>query len=204
MVAINANSRGRGAWTAVLLTLLALTTTVSSFGTIQPTSRSIGRPSTRLSAAPKVKPFDPSYKAKPPKYNQKTSLWEPSPETESQPYGPFGSFLRGGPAPFVIRSLKPDDYDQAVFKYMAQTSCSRAEAQGNMDAFFNNGADWAYQKSEEARGRPQVDYTELKPQQAVLVITWALIVTPFIGRCAYLIAFGDHGWGVTIDDIFNF
>lgn len=73
-----------------------------------------------------------------------------------------------------------------------------------MDAFFNNGADWAYQKSEEARGRPQVDYTELKPQQAVLVITWALIVTPFIGRCAYLIAFGDHGWGVTIDDIFNF
>jgi len=70
---------------------------------------------------------------------------------EPQPYGPWGSFLRGGPAPFLVRTLNANDYDQAVFKYMAQTSCSRIEAQGNMDAFFNNGADWAYQKSEEAR-----------------------------------------------------
>jgi len=120
------------------------------------------------------------------------------------PYGPFGSFLRGGPAPFVLRTLKPDDYDQAVFKYMATTSCSRAEAQGNMDAFFNNAADWAYQKGEEARGRPQVDYTELKPQQAVLVVTWALFVTPLLVRSAYLIATGPHGWALTLDDIFTF
>lgn len=87
---------------------------------------------------------------------------------------------------------------------MAQTKCSRIEAQGNMDAFFNNAADWAYQKSEEARGRPQVDYTALKPKQAVLVITWALFVTPFLGRIAYLIAYGDKGWDVSVQDIFNF
>ena len=87
---------------------------------------------------------------------------------------------------------------------MAQTKCSRAEAQGNMDAFFNNAADWAYQKSEEARGRPKVDYTELKPKQAVLVVTWALFVTPFLGRCAYLIATTDAGWGITLEDILNF
>lgn len=75
---------------------------------------------------------------------------------------------------------------------------------GNMDAYFNNAADWAYQKSEEARGRPVVDYTTLKPQQAVLVVSWALFVTPFLGRCAYLIAFTDAGWGVSLDDILKF
>lgn len=188
---------------AVLLAVLAIASTVSAFST-QPSSLSAVRPATKLSAAPKPQPYDTSYKAKPPTFNKATELWEPSVQTEDVPYGPFGSFLRGGPAPFVIRTLNPADYDQAVFKYMAQTSCSRAEAQGNMDAFFNNAADWAYQKGEEARGRPKVDYTELKPQQAALVIVWALFVTPFIGRTAYMIAFGDHGWGVTLTDIITF
>ncbi|KAL7543365.1 hypothetical protein ACHAXR_013074 [Thalassiosira sp. AJA248-18] len=201
MATKNANSRSRSALTAVLLTLLAIATAVSSFST-QPTI--VGRPNTRLSAIAKPKPFDPSYKAKPPTFDKKTSQWQPSPETEDAPYGAWGSFLRGGPTPGVLRILKPDDYDQAVFKYMAQTSCSRAEAQGNMDAYFNNAADWAYQKSEEARGRPQVDYSALKPKQAVLVVTWAFFVTPFLGRCAYLIAFSDSGWDISLDDVFNF
>lgn len=196
------NARSCGALTTVLVAILAIAHTVSSFGIDQ--SSVIGRPATRLSAMPTPKPYDPSYKSKPPTFNKETQLWEPSVETEEMPYGPFGSFLRGGPAPFVLRVIKPDDYDQAVFKYMATTSCSRSEAQGNMDAFFNNAADWAYQKGEEARGRPKVDYTELKPKQAVLVITWALFVTPFLGRCAYLIATGDQGWAITLDDIFNF
>ena len=104
----------------------------------------------------------------------------------------------------MVRVLKPNEYDQAVYKFMAQTSCSRSEAQGNMDAFYNNAADWAYQKGEESRGRPMVDYTELRPQQAVLVVSWALLVTPFLGRCGYLIAAGDKGWAITLDDIFNF
>lgn len=102
-----------------------------------------------------------------------------------------------------LNSLLPFS-SQAVFKYMSQTRCSRIEAQGNMDAYFNNAADWAYQKGEEARGRPVVDYTELSPKQAILVISWALFVTPFLGRCAYLIAVGGKGWGITLDDVFNF
>lgn len=65
------------------------------------------------------------------------------------------------------------------------------------------GADWAYQKGEEARGRPVVDYTQLKPKDAVLVITWALFVTPLLGRCAYLVT-TPVGWGITVEDIFNF
>jgi len=72
-----------------------------------------------------------------------------------------------------------------------------------MDAYFNNAADWMYQKSEEARGAPKVDYTVLKPKQAILVITWALFVTPFLGRCVYLIGFTDAGWGVTLEQILN-
>ena len=152
----------------------------------------------------KIKPFDTSYKSKPPTFNKVLSLWEPSSQTEPSPYGPFGSFLRGGPSPFVIRILNPTDYDQAVYKYMSSTGCSRLEAQGNMDAYFNNAADWAYQKSEESRGRPGVDYTELKPQQALLVVSWAVFVTPFLGRCVYLIAAGGKGWAITLDDIFSF
>ena len=62
----------------------------------------------------------------------------------------------------------------------------------------------SYQKSEEARGRPKVDYTQLKLKDAILVITWAVFVTPFLGRCAYLIAATDADWAITVDDIFNF
>lgn len=204
----NPNGCGRCARTTItaLLALLALAATVSSFGTLPHTSpRARGRPATRLSAKAKPAPrrFDDTYKAKPPTFNKATALWEPSPQTEPSPYGPEGSFLRGGPTPCVLRLLKPDDYDQAVFKYMAQTKCSRAEAQGNMDSYFNNAADWAYQKGEEAQGRPVVDYTELKPKDAVLVVTWALFVTPLLGRIAYLVT-TPIGWGVSVDDIFNF
>lgn len=143
------SSRIRGAFMAVLFVIF--TASISAFTTQQSTSSSLVRPistTTSLSAAPsniKPKPYDPSYKSKPPTFNKETQLWEPSAETEPQPYGPFGSFLRGGPN-LIIRIVSPNDYDQAVYKYMSQTSCSRAEAQGNMDAFFNNGADWAYQK----------------------------------------------------------
>ena len=142
------SNSSRGIWAVLITLLLAIITvdTVSSF-TTQP-SPTLARPisiisKTNLSAVAKPKAYDPTYKAKPPTFNKQTSLWEPSAETEPQPYGPWGSFLRGGPAPFIIRLLNSEEYDQAVFKYMAQTSCSRAEAQGNMDAFFNNAADWA-------------------------------------------------------------
>lgn len=152
----------------------------------------------------KIKLYDTTYKSKPPTFNKSLSVWEPSSQTEPSPYGPFGSFLRGGPSPYIIRVLNPIDYDQAVYKYMSSTKCSRLEAQGNMDAYFNNAADWAYQKSEESRGRPVVDYTQLKPQQALLVGSWAVFVTPVLGRCVYLIAAGGKGWAITLDDIFSF
>jgi hypothetical protein len=186
-----------------LLLLLLLSTFVPSTLSFTPSYNSQRPRLHRLSAQPTPKRYDPTYNKRPPVFNKSTSQWEPSSETESS-YGAWGSFLRGGPSPFLVRVLQPEQYDQAVFKYMAQTSCSRAEAQGNMDQYFNNAADWAYQKQEEARGAPVVDYTQLKPAQAVKVITWALLVTPFLGRCAYLIAFTEKGWSIGLDDIFTF
>ena len=34
--------------------------------------------------------------------------------------------------PVITRITNPDNYEQAVLKYMAQTNCDRVEAQGNM------------------------------------------------------------------------
>ena len=34
--------------------------------------------------------------------------------------------------PVITRITNPDNYEQAVLKYMAQTNCDRIEAQGNM------------------------------------------------------------------------
>ena len=44
-------------------------------------------------------------------------------------------------------------------KYMLSAKVDRATAVGNTDAKLNNAADWAYQKMEEKRGKPVVDYT---------------------------------------------
>ena len=112
-----------------------------------------------------------------PTYNKDTEKWE-APPGDKPAYGPFGSFLRQGPNPALVRILSPENYDQAVLKYMASEGCDRAEAQGNMDAFFNNAADWQYQKMEEKQGKPKVDYTVLKPKQAILTLTWAFVITP--------------------------
>ena len=31
------------------------------------------------------------------------------------------------------------------------------------------------------------------------MVSWALFVTPFLGRCGYLIAAGDNGWAIRLD-----
>ena len=58
------------------------------------------------------------------------------PEIADIGWGPAGSLIRQGPVPFFIRIVKPETYEAAVSKYMAQEKCDRATAQGNMDAYF--------------------------------------------------------------------
>ena len=75
------------------------------------------------------------------------------------PYDAVGAALRHGPAPFLTRVFNADEYEQGVMKYMLSAKVDRATAVGNTDAKLNNAADWAYQKMEEKRGKPVVDYT---------------------------------------------
>jgi len=94
------------------------------------------------------------------------------------PYDAVGAALRHGPSPFFTRVFNADEYEQGVLQYMATAKCDRAEATGNVDAKLNNALDWAYQKMEEKKGKPKVDYTRLDKKQAALTAVWALGITP--------------------------
>mmetsp|Transcript_61613 Transcript_61613/g.74115 ORF Transcript_61613/g.74115 Transcript_61613/m.74115 type:complete len:189 (-) Transcript_61613:420-986(-) len=136
-----------------------------------------------------------------PTYDKQTGRWEPPPnEDDSELYGPVGALLRQGPGPFITRLTKPDDYEQAVLKYQATEGCTRLEAEGNMDSYFNNAADWAFQKNAEKNGAPKIDYTILKAGDAAKTIVWALGVTPFLLRIVFLIA-STGSWDVSLSDI---
>eukprot|EP00568_Trieres_chinensis_P013605 CAMPEP_0183292536 /NCGR_PEP_ID=MMETSP0160_2-20130417/1561_1 /TAXON_ID=2839 ORGANISM="Odontella Sinensis, Strain Grunow 1884" /NCGR_SAMPLE_ID=MMETSP0160_2 /ASSEMBLY_ACC=CAM_ASM_000250 /LENGTH=148 /DNA_ID=CAMNT_0025453501 /DNA_START=118 /DNA_END=564 /DNA_ORIENTATION=+ len=117
-----------------------------------------------------------------PRFDPLTQRWYPTEPEDTEGYGPVGSLIRQGPKPFLERVLKPDDYEQAVFKYMANTGVNRREAQGNMDAYLRNPNDWAFQKNEEAKGRSKLDYGEFNtsPKQVLLTATWATMVGAYV------------------------
>ena len=147
--------------TALLLVAYASTyTTVSAFG-------SFGKKSPAASKLPL------------PTFDDATQRYIKNPLDDGEyPYDAIGSALRHGPSPFITRTFKADEYEQAVLKYMGTYKCTRAEATGNTDARLNNQLDWMYQKQEEKNGKPKVDYTKLDPKQAVLTVVWALGITP--------------------------
>ena len=142
-------------------------------------------------------------KSSKPSFNKSTGRWDaPANYNEEETYGVVGSLLRQGPGPFIVRITKPDDYEQAVLKYMASENCSRVQAQANMDAYFNNAADWSYQKMQEKKGAPKVDYNKVKTKDVALALIWAVFITPFFIRAGYLIA--ETGtWDVSLDQILN-
>jgi hypothetical protein len=75
-----------------------------------------------------------------PKYDKKTQMWTPS-KTEEGPesgYPPINTLLLHGPKPFFQRVFTPNDYEQAVLKFMSGDKCSRDIAQGNMDAYLRS------------------------------------------------------------------
>ena len=102
-----------------LLSLSAIVGLSSAF--VAPSSRIISQSSSRAdtSLAPQ---FDPS-----------TEKWEPSSDADLEgSYSPVGTLIRAGPKPFLIRLVNPGEYEQAVYKYMANENVGRKEAQGNM------------------------------------------------------------------------
>lgn len=121
-----------------------------------------------------------------PKFNKETEKWEKSPNDDGEnPYDAVGALLRHGPSPFITRFTSAEEYEQGVLKYMAVAKVDRAEAVGNMDAKINNAMDWMYQKQEEKKGKPKVDYTKLDQKQAILTAVWALVVTPIAINVVY-------------------
>ena len=121
-----------------------------------------------------------------PTFNKETERWEKAVSDDGKyPYDALGALLRHGPSPFIARVTNADEYEQGVLKYMAVAKVDRAEATGNMDAKLNNAMDWMYQKQEEKKGKPKVDYTKLDQKQAILTTVWALVVTPIALNVVY-------------------
>lgn len=118
--------------------------------------------------------------------------WIPQSEKEMPDagYDVVGTLFRHGPKPVFSRIFQPDDYEQAVLKFMAAAKCDRNTAQGNMDAYLRNPNDWLYSRMEEERLGFKIDYVTIQPKAVALVAVWSTIVLAVVGRAAYAIAYG--------------
>jgi hypothetical protein len=85
-------------------------------------------------------PVSASSLAMAPRFDVSVQKWVPTkPEEEaSAGYPAFKTLLLRGPKPFLHRVLQPDDYEQAVLKFMAGDGVDRETAQGNMDAYLES------------------------------------------------------------------
>eukprot|EP00568_Trieres_chinensis_P005714 CAMPEP_0183293256 /NCGR_PEP_ID=MMETSP0160_2-20130417/2011_1 /TAXON_ID=2839 ORGANISM="Odontella Sinensis, Strain Grunow 1884" /NCGR_SAMPLE_ID=MMETSP0160_2 /ASSEMBLY_ACC=CAM_ASM_000250 /LENGTH=200 /DNA_ID=CAMNT_0025454343 /DNA_START=22 /DNA_END=624 /DNA_ORIENTATION=+ len=164
-----------------------------------PASASALSAGVRPSHATLVSALHAAKRPTPPRYDKATQRWEATCTEDG--YGPVGSLLRFGPVPFFLRLSDPDKYEQAVLKYQASEKCVRMEAQGNMDAYFENPNDWAIQKLEEKRGSAKRDYANLDEGQVALTLIWAVLITGVLIRIGFVLASGDFsmkGGGVIL------
>lgn len=131
-----------------------------------------------------------------PKFDKQQQKWVASSPDEElvAGYGPAGSLLRQGPAPFIQRIVNADEYDQAVLKFMAGEGCSRDEAQASMDAYLRNPSDWAYNRMEEEKFGKKFDYLTLKTDQIALTLVWSLIVVSGAGRAVFSFTQHENFW----------
>ena len=116
-----------------------------------------------------------------PTFDKTTQLWSPSPDATEEPYGLGRTLLGNGPVPAITRLTQTDDYMQAVYKFQANEKCGIRYAQGNMDAYFENPNDWAYQRRVEERGGYKKKYgAPIDKKQIALTVTWGVGVTTLI------------------------
>lgn len=111
-------------------------------------------------------------------------------ETSENDYPLINTLLLHGPKPFLTRVFQPDEYEQAILKFMAGDKCDRINAQGNMDAYLQNPNDWAFNRMEEQKRGVKYDYVTLEAKQVVLVLAWSSVVFAFVGRGVYSISNG--------------
>ena len=120
--------------------------------------------------------------------------WIPQTEDDmpSAGYDVLGTFVRHGPKPTITRLVSPDDYEQAILKFMVTDQCDYITAQGNMDAYLRNPPDWQYQRLEDVKNgyEKQRDYVTIQTSDVILVVTWSAIVFAVVGRLIYSISNG--------------
>jgi hypothetical protein len=118
--------------------------------------------------------------------------WVPESDAEKSEsgYSIVGTLLRHGPVPAFRRVLQPQDYEQAVLKFMVQEKCDRDVAQGNMDAYTRNPNDWLAMRLREEKSGIKTDFVTLQPKEIGLRLLWIVIVLYFSGRAVTLIAHG--------------
>jgi hypothetical protein len=75
-----------------------------------------------------------------PRFDTAINKWvaTKSEDEASAGYSIYKTLLLRGPKPFLHRVLQPDDYEQAVLKFMAGDGVDRNTAQGNMDAYLES------------------------------------------------------------------
>ena len=117
-----------------------------------------------------------------PTFDKNTQRWSPAPDAE-EPYGIGRTLLGNGPVPAFTRLTSGDDYFQAVYKFQASEKCTTRYAQGNMDAYFENPNDWAYQRKAEENGGYKKKYGEPIPtKQVALTVVWGVGVSSLIAN----------------------
>ena len=126
----------------------------------------------------------------------KNGEWVPTKPEEGPEagYPPIRTLLLHGPKPYFQRIFSPNDYEQAVLKFMAGDKCSRDVAQGNMDAYLRNPNDWAYNRLESERKGFEIDYVTLDTKSLVLTVVWAFIITTVLGRVAFSLVSKSDFW----------
>ncbi|OEU14742.1 hypothetical protein FRACYDRAFT_269658 [Fragilariopsis cylindrus CCMP1102] len=126
-----------------------------------------------------------------PTFDKKTQRWSPAEGSEEEPYGLGRTLLGNGPVPAITRITQSDDYMQAVLKFQANEKSTIRYAQGNMDAYFENPNDWAYQRTSEDRGGYKKKYGEpLDKKSVLLTVVWGVGISAFIVNFGYTLVTG--------------
>jgi hypothetical protein len=101
--------------------------------------------------------------------------------------------LRQGPLPFLNRLFQPQDYEQAVLKFMNGDGCTdRNTAQSEMDAYLSNPNDWAYNR---LKGY-NVDYLTLDTKSIALTLVWSALILSLGARGIYCVQSGENFWAI--------
>ena len=126
------------------------------------------------------------------KFDGKRWVAESADEGSAGEYSVLRTLVLHGPIPAARRVFQPDDYDQAVLKFMATEKCDRRTAQGNMDAYMRNPQDWLYFRRRSEEGiAPPPDYAALDATKLLLVALWTAILLVGFGNLYIYIANGD-------------